>query len=73
MHHFVKINKEAQLDISVWLEFLTSFKVKLFFMFEAKVKSESLQLYTDAAASLGFGACFQTKSCFYAFQMNRVN
>ena len=51
LHHFVKIDKEAQLDISVWLEFLTSFNGKSFFLYEEKVTSESLQLYTDAAAS----------------------
>ena len=58
LHHFVKIDKEAQFDISVWLEFLTSFNGKSFFLYEEKVTSESLQLYTDAAASLGYGACF---------------
>ena len=58
LHHFV--NKEVQLDISVWLEFLTSFNGKSFFLYEEKVTSESLQLYADAAASFGYGACFQT-------------
>ena len=36
-------------------------------MYEEKVTSESLQLYTDAAASLGYGACFQTKWFFGRF------
>ena len=31
LHHFVKINKEAQLDVLVWLEFLSYFNGKAFF------------------------------------------
>ena len=73
LHHFVKIDKEAQLDISVWLGFLTSFNGKSLFLFEEKVTSDSLQLYTDAAAFLGYGACFQTKCFLDAFQMNGAN
>ena len=67
LHHFVKIDQEAKLDIAVWLEFLTSFNGKSFFLYEEKVSSDSLQLYTDAAASLGYGACYKTKWFFGRF------
>ena len=31
LHHFVRINKEAQLDVLVWFEFLSNFNGKVFF------------------------------------------
>ena len=67
LHHFVKIDQEAKLDISVWLEVLISFNGKSFFLYEERVSSDSLQLYTDAEASLGYGACYNIKWFFGRF------
>ena len=47
------------------------FQWHFFFMYEEKVTNESLQLYTDAAASLGYGACFQN-NCFWSFSKGIV-
>ena len=58
LHHFVKLTQDSQKDIAVWLTFLSSFNGKAF---EDQVSSESLQMHTDAAGSLGYGACFQNK------------
>ena len=57
----MKINKEAQLDVLVWLEFLSNFNGKVFFLYEEHVSSDALKLYTDAAGSVGYGACLRSK------------
>ena len=49
LHHFMKINNEAWLDIAVWLEFLLHFNGKAFFLFDKQISSDALQLYTDAS------------------------
>ena len=75
LHHYVKINKEAQLDVLVWLEFLSNFNGKAFFLYEEQVSSDALQLYTDAAGSVGYGACFRSKWFLGRFpeEWNRAN
>ena len=75
LHHFVKINKEAQLDVLVWLEFLSNFNGKAFFLYEEQVSSDALQLYTDAAGSVGYGACFRNKRFLGRFpeEWNKAN
>ena len=42
LHHFVKINKEVQLDVLVWLECLSNFNGKAFFLYEEQVSSDVL-------------------------------
>ena len=42
----------------LWLRFLDDFKGRSFFLSDVWETSQSLQLYTDAAGSIGFGAVF---------------
>ena len=46
-HHHIHLSRGAKLDIMLWLRFLDDFNGR-----------SSLQLYTDAAGSIGFGAVF---------------
>ena len=56
--HFVCITKGCKQDIQVWLSFLHQYNGKLFFLPDRWLTSSKLQLYTDAAGSLGYGAVF---------------
>ena len=44
------------MDLAIWLEFFSSFNGRSFFLRELTVSSHSLQLYTEAAGSMGYGA-----------------
>ena len=56
--HFKRITKECKQDIQVWLSFLHQYNGKSFFLPDRWLTSRKLQLYTDAAGSLGYGAVF---------------
>ena len=60
MHHRIKLSKECKLDMGLWLDFLKQFNGRSFFLNDNWDSSETLQLYTDAAKGLGFGAIFKT-------------
>ena len=57
-HHHTRLTKEVKHDIAVWLTFLGQFNGRTFFLHEKWETSSSLQLYTDAAGSKGYGAIF---------------
>ena len=57
-YHHVKITKSVKQDLIVWKTFLKQYNYKTFFMDHIWVSSEHLQLYTDAAGSIGFAAVF---------------
>ena len=44
------------MDLAIWLDCFSSFNGRSFFLRELTVSSDSLQLYTDAAGSIGYGA-----------------
>ena len=54
--HYLKITKEAKLDLRMWLLFIRDFNGKSMFLSDSFLSNDVLSLYTDAAASLGFGA-----------------
>jgi hypothetical protein len=56
--HFIRITKSVLEDMFMWEEFLTFFNGRSMFLSEIWVTSPHLHLYTDASASLGFGAVF---------------
>ena len=56
--HIDTLNKEAKQDIGMWLQFLDRFNGKAFFLSDRWETSPTLELYTDAAASKGYGAIF---------------
>lgn len=60
-HHMVRISQGAKLDLLAWLEFLAHFNGVSVFADHAWQSNDTLQLFTDAAASVGFGAYFQGK------------
>lgn len=57
-HHHIHLSKGAKLDIMLWLRFLEEFNGRSFFFHDVWETSQTLQLYTDAAGSIGFGAVF---------------
>lgn len=58
-HYKVRLSTGARLDLLLWLEFLSHFNGVSAFLERDWVSSEAVDLFTDAAASVGFGAYFQ--------------
>ncbi|MES9882605.1 MAG: reverse transcriptase domain-containing protein [Sedimenticola sp.] len=56
--HFVKISGEAKADMRMWSVFIREFNGRSMFLNDRFLSSDTLSLYTDAAASLGYGAVF---------------
>lgn len=59
-YHRVTLNKESRRDIKAWQIFVDHFNGKQILQEKRWITSESLEFYTDAAGSLGFGAVFRT-------------
>ena len=57
-HHFVRLTKSVKADLEIWRSFLDDFNGRSIFLSDVWTDSFSLNLYTDAAGSLGFGAVF---------------
>ena len=60
-HHKVRIGKGARADLFAWSQFLADFNGVSLFLPQQWWDSPDLQLFTDAAASIGFGAIFEGK------------
>ena len=58
-HHRVRLSVGARLDLMVWLDFVRNFNGVSQFLSTAW--EDSVELFTDAAASIGYGAYFQGK------------
>ena len=56
--HHVRLTKESKHDLHMWLEFLSAYNGKSFFLSSRWVTSKTLNLFTDAAGSLGYSAIF---------------
>jgi len=56
--YHICISRGAKQDLTMWLQFLTEFNGKSFFLNDIWETSQTLQLFTDAAGSIGFGAVF---------------
>lgn len=63
-HHRLRLTKETKNDILVWLTFLEEFNGRTFLLEDKWINTASLDLYTDAAGSKGYGAIFG-KHWFY--------
>ena len=57
-HHHIRLSRGAKLDIMLSLRFLDDFNGRSFSLSVVWETSQSLQLYTDATGSIGFGAVF---------------
>ena len=55
VHHHIKLNKAVKADLKTWLTFLDKYNGKSFFLPDVWETSHSLELYTDASGSKGFG------------------
>ena len=54
----MRISQGARLDVLMWLKFLEHFNGVLPFPDQGWHDKEALELFTDAAASIGFGRFF---------------
>ena len=59
--HHVRLNKEFFKDLEMWKTFLSTGNGRSFFLDTAVTPSPDLELYTDAAGTVGFGGYFQGK------------
>ena len=57
-YHHIRLNRESKHDIRMWLTFLDNFNGRAFFLLDRWENSSTLDLYTDAAASKGYGVVF---------------
>ena len=57
-HHHIRLCKGSKQDLLLWIRFLDEFKGKSFFLEDSWETSHTLELYTDAAGSKGYGAVF---------------
>ena len=60
-HHKVRISKGARLDLLMWLEYLSHFNGVAAFKGQEWDSNDSLELFTDATAGIGFGGYFRGK------------
>ena len=63
-HHHIRLTQDAKADLRVWQRFLSGFNGRAFFLDDLWITSTTLELFTDAAGSLGYGAVFG-KQWFY--------
>ena len=63
-HHRIRMTAKVKDDLNVWLTFLHNFNGKSFFLDDHWTNSDKLQLYTDSAGSLGFGAVLGSQWCY---------
>ena len=59
-HYHIRISQGARLDLDMWLRLLRDYNGRSFFLDDIWETSHTLQLYTDSAGSIGFGAVFAT-------------
>ena len=57
-YHHKKISYHVKQDLLVWRKFLTSHNRKTFFLDFRFISQETLQFYTDASSTIGYGGFF---------------
>ena len=68
LHHHVRLNQDAKLDIAWWQSFLPSWNGKAFFLEQNTTAASDLSLYTDASGTHGCGAYFKGAWFHYSWQ-----
>ena len=64
-HYYrAKVTKQIKKDLQVWKSFLLDYNYQTFFLDFRWQSSASLQLYSDAASTIGFGVIFGHKWSF---------
>lgn len=66
-HHCIRLNKDTKVDLKVWKWFLAGFNGCAFFLDDLWVTSTTLELFTYAAGSKGYGAVFGRKWIYGAW------
>ena len=59
--HHIRLNKEFFRDITMWKAFLAKLNGRSFFIDSFLTSTPDLELYTDAASTIGFGGYFNGK------------
>ena len=62
--HFIRLKTWVKGDLRLWNSFVDDFNGRFFFPNDTWHDSHTLNLYTDATASLGFGAIFGPYWCY---------
>ena len=57
--HHIRLNKEFFKDLALWKIFLPKWNGRSFFLKSTPTPAQNLELYTDAAGSIGFRGYFQ--------------
>ena len=57
--HHIRLNKEFFMDLAMWKMFLSKWNGHSLFLQSSPSPAQNLELYTDAAGSIGFGGYFQ--------------
>ena len=60
-YHHIRLTRQAKYDLKVWQDFLEHFNGRSMFLNDALLTGDYLQLYTDAAGGIGFGAICGTE------------
>lgn len=60
-HFRIRLNQQARADLMAWKFFLDQFNGRVFFLPSHWQSSPSLELYTDAAGAVGYGAVFNNQ------------
>ncbi|XP_064625914.1 uncharacterized protein LOC135486748 [Lineus longissimus] len=58
--HRRRITKEVKMDLSMWLEFLSGFNGRCFFLSDRFYSSDTLHLFSDSSTTIGFEVVFGT-------------
>ncbi|XP_062592590.1 uncharacterized protein LOC134254037 [Saccostrea cucullata] len=58
-YYHIHLNKECKADLYMWLEFLSNWNGISMFYDACKVTSDSIQLFTDASSTIGYGGYFE--------------
>lgn len=56
----ISLTNASKKDLEVWLVFLKNFNGRSFFIDDRQISNDRLNLYTDSAGALGYGAIFGT-------------
>ena len=59
--HHIRLNKEFFKDLNMWQAFLSGWNGRSFFLDSTVTPSPKLELFTDAASTVGFGGYFNGK------------
>ncbi|XP_041649188.1 uncharacterized protein LOC121513473 [Cheilinus undulatus] len=61
LHGHISLDKSCKMELKLWQQFLSSWNGISFFYDDYISKPEDIQLFTDAAPSIGFGSYFNGK------------